>query len=418
MTQKQILDNGLTILTDEFSHVRSVAVGFWLRQGSRHEPTQRSGIAHFMEHMAFKGTEQRSQAEIAQELDSLGGQSDAFTTQEYAGFHATVLDEHVPRAVDLLSDIVRCPRFDADEIERERTVISEEIRMVEDSPEELVHELFTESLWGDHPLGRAIAGSLESVETIQRQDLLDYFKTTYIPANLVVSAAGNIDHETFTRLVGKQFEDHTGSLARAVQQRLPRVTPSLCRREKDLEQAQLLVGAGAASMNDPDRFAGYVLDAVVGGNLSSRLFQVIREERGLAYSVYSSLTSFHDAGCFSIYAGTSPENLNEVMDCVLAELERVKTEPIGDDEISRAKDHLRGSILMGAETSTSRMAQIAQQEIHFGRAIPPEETIQAIDEVQAPDLIRIANAWLRPPLSVTVLGRLDGVSPFPEEWVA
>lgn len=397
--------------------VRSVAMGIWLRRGSRDENDGEGGLAHFIEHMVFKGTEKRSQAQIAQEMDAIGGQTDAFTTQEYAGFHVKVLDQHVPRAVDLLSDIVLSPRFDRDELERERRVIFEEIKTVEDNPEEFAHELFAQAFWPDHPLGRPILGQPETVARFDRDDLLRFFRRTYAPSNMIVVAAGNVEHEQLLSLVESRFArletPPDGILATPPQ---PSMTVRL--EDKDLEQAHIVLGTVAPSQTSSDRFVSYVLNAILGGSLSSRLFQVIREEHGLAYTVYSALSAFSDAGQLMVYAGSDPKKVPEVVDLVLHELRLIRDIPVQVEELRRAKDHLCGSILMGLESTDARMSQLARQELYFGRHIATEEAIQGIDSVTADDLLRLASSIFQRPLAMTVVGRLGRLEWIPESLVA
>ncbi len=418
MIRKQTFDNGLTLVTERMPHVRSVAIGIWLGRGSRHESPRDAGIAHFIEHMVFKGTEHRSQAQIAEELDAIGGQSDAFTTQEYAGFQAVVVDEHVPRALDLLSDIVLSPAFDAEELERERKVIVEEIKMVEDTPEDLVHEIFTESFWPNHPLGRPIVGSTETVEALGRTDLLGFFRKTYAPSNLVIAAAGHLEHEAFAELVQKHFRD-LETPPDGMIETPPREHPSVVAREKDLEQAHILLGTVAPPQAHRDRYAAYLLNAILGGNLSSRLFQVIREERGLAYSVYSSLSAFRDCGCFNVYAGTGPENVGEVVELVLEEIRRIKTEPVSAEELRRSQDHLKGSILLGLESSAARMSRLARHQMYFDRIIKVDEILAALEAVTPEDVSRLAGELFdRRSLALSVIGKLGGTLTLPETLVA
>jgi predicted Zn-dependent peptidase len=418
MFRKETLSNGLTVLTEQLPHVRSVAIGVWLRRGSRHETEDESGLAHFIEHMLFKGTESRTQLQIAQEMDSIGGQTDAFTSQEYAGFHAKVVDEHVGRAVDLLSDIVLNPRFEPVELARPRRVIFEEIKSVEDAPEELVHDIFVEDFWPRHPLGRPILGHPETVRNFTRRDLLSFFRKTYAPSNMIVSAAGNIEHERLRDLVAERF-DSLSTPPDGVIDTPPLVSARIRVLDKDLELAHLLIGSVCPEQASPRRYAAYVLNAVLGGNMSSRLFQVIREERGLAYSVYSGLMTFRDAGQFSVYAGTDPKNVTEVVDLMLNELRLIKAEPVTQSELRRAKDHLRGSILMGGEGTGSRMSQIARQEMYFGRLVPIEEAIEGIESVDAEQVQSLAiDMFERRALSMTLLGRIDQLEPMPETLVA
>ncbi|MGH9318637.1 MAG: M16 family metallopeptidase [Vicinamibacteria bacterium] len=418
MFRKVVLTNGLTVLTEKMPHVRSIAVGVWIRRGSRHERKEESGLAHFLEHMLFKGTERRSQAEIAQEMDEIGGQTDAFTSQEYAGFHAKVLDEHVVRALDLLSDIVVAPRFDAEELERERRVILEEMKSVEDTPDDVVHDLFTEAFWPEHPLGRPVLGRTETVSGFSRSDLLRFFRKTYAPTNLIVAAAGNLEEGQILDLVEKRFSSLAASPDGILDQ-APRVSATIQLCEKDLELAHVVVGSEALPQASPRRHAAYVLNAVLGGNLSSRLFQVIREEHALAYSVFSSLSAYRDVGQFSIYAGTEASNVPKILDLFLAELRRIKSTPVDDAELSRAKNHLRGSILMGLESTGARMSQLARQEMYFGRHMSPDEVLSGIDAVSAADVLELASEMFgRGPLAMTALGRLEHLRSIPESLVA
>jgi predicted Zn-dependent peptidase len=418
MFRKIVLANGLTVLTERMPHVRSVAVGVWIRRGSRHEQKEEGGLAHFLEHMVFKGTERRSQAEIAQEMDSIGGQTDAFTSQEYAGFHAKVLDEHVPRAVDLLGDIVVAPRFDAEEIERERKVIFDEMKSVDDTPDDVVNDLFVETFWPDHPLGRPVLGTRETVSRFRRSDLLGFFRKTYAPSNLIVTAAGNLEPDRFFELVERQFAPLStppdGLVTSA-----PRVSARVHLHEKDLELAHIVLGSEAPPQASSRRHIAYVLNAVLGGNLSSRLFQVIREEHALAYAIFSSLSAFADVGQFSIYAGTEPENVPRVLELVLQEIRRIKAEPVTEEELQRAKDHLRGSILMGLESVSARMSQLARQEMYFGRYLTADETIAGIEAVRPGDVLELSEEMFgRGPLAMTVLGRVALFRGIPESLVA
>jgi predicted Zn-dependent peptidase len=418
MFRKEVLANGLTVLTEKMPHVRSVAVGVWIRRGSRHEEKAESGLAHFLEHMVFKGTERRSQAEIAQEMDEIGGQTDAFTSLEYAGFHAKVLDEHVVRAVDLLSDIVSQPRFDAEELERERKVILDEMKSVEDTPDDVVHDLFTEAFWPDHALGRPVLGRVETVSSFTRKDLLRFFEKIYAPSNLIVAAAGNLEEDQILDLVRERFSS-LSTPPDGIVNVPPKVSPTIQLAEKDLELAHLVVGSEAPPQASPRRHAAYVLNAVLGGNLSSRLFQVIREEHALAYSVFSGLSAYHDTGQFSIYAGTEPKNVPLVLDLALAELRRIKSQPVEEAELKRAKSHLRGSILMGLESTSARMSQLARQEMYFGRYVTADEVISGIDAVTSAEILELASEMFgRGPLAMTVLGRLEHLRPIPESLVA
>jgi len=418
MIRKSLLDNGLAVVTEAMPHVRSVAVGVWLRRGSRHEHPTKGGISHFIEHMVFKGTSRRTQVEIAQAMDSIGGQTDAFTSKEYASFDAKVLDEHLPQVVDLLADIVLDPSFDEEELERERKVVFEEIKMVEDTPDDLVHEIFTESFWPNHPLGLPILGTRESVEALDRAQLLGFFRETYTPANLIVAAAGNLVHEDVVELIDRYFHPLKPRPSGVLES--PPVVESAVRfREKNLEQVHLVLGTSAPSQSHADRYASYVLNTVLGGTMSSRLFQVIREKRGLAYSVFSGLSCYRDAGSLTIYAATSPQNSAQVVELVLEELRRIRREPVLGAELRRAKDHLKGSFMLGLEGTGARMSQLARHEMYFGRQIPLDEILHGIETVEAEDVMRLAGEMFEGrPLALTALGNLEQFKPLPEQLVA
>ena len=368
--------------------------------------------------MVFKGTERRTQAKIAQEMDEIGGQTDAFTSQEHAGFHAKVLGEDLPRAVDLLSDIVLSPRFDARELERERMVIFEEIKSVEDAPEELVHDMFCEFFWPNHPIGRPILGIPETVGNFGRDDLVTFFRKIYAPSNIIVAAAGRLEHSHLIALVQSHFE-RLQTPPDDLSVSAPDVASTVRVQEKDLEQAHLVIGTTALEAASPHRFAAYVLNAVLGGNLSSRLFQVIREQHGLAYSVYSGISSFQDCGQFTVYAGTAPKNVSEVLDLSLRELSRIKSEPVTADELARAKAHLRRATLMGLESNGARMSRAARQEMTFGRHITVEEALASFEAVTSEDVLRLATEMFSErPLALTLLGASAHFDPKPETLVA
>ena len=406
---RDTLDNGLRILTERMTQVRSISIGVWLTRGSRHETAERSGIAHFVEHMLFKGTATRSAEDIAQQIDSIGGQLDAFTAKEYASYYIKVLDEHLPLAIDILSDIVRNPAFAPDDIEREKKVVVEEIKMVEDTPDDLVHELFTQGFWENHPLGRPILGTRETVESFTSELLRDYFAKAYTPRNLVISAVGNLEHARVRQLVEEKF----GSLKAAGESTSddpPRVVPQTLIRNKDLEQSHICVGVSSYPQNHDDRYASYVLNTLLGGSMSSRLFQNVREKRGLAYAVFSGLSAYRDAGTFTIYAGCANEAVGEVIDLVVEELKGVKTAPVPEAELQRSKDHLKGSLMLSLENTASRMSHIARQEIYFDRQFGLDETLQGIERVTADDVRRVANDLFRNgSLAATVLGNVNGL---------
>ena len=404
MIERHDFENGLCLLTEPMPAVRSVSLGAWLTRGSRHEGADRAGIAHFVEHMLFKGTASRSAEAIAQEIDSIGGQLDAFTAKEYAGYYVKVLDEHLPRAVDLLSDLLLNPAFAEEEIRREQSVVLEEIKMVEDTPDDLVHEVFTASFWPDHPLGRPILGTAESVGALDAPALREYFAGAYTAGNLIIAAAGSVDTAAMRDLVATAFGP-LASGAGPLRTREPLVDPRLELREKDLEQAHLCLGTRGYPQSHDDRYATYVLNTVLGGSMSSRLFQNIREKRGLAYAVSSNLTSYRDAGVLTVYVGCDGGAVAEVVDLVVEELRGLTRTPVPGEELQRAKDHLKGSCVLGLESTTSRMSQLAQCEMYFGRQVPLSETLAGIDRVAADDLQRVATDLFREgALAATLVG--------------
>jgi predicted Zn-dependent peptidase len=414
---RDVLDNGLRILTERMTHVRSVSVGVWLARGSRHEDAASSGIAHFVEHMLFKGTGTRSAEDIAQAIDSIGGQLDAFTAKEYASYYIKVLDEHLPLALDILSDIVLNPAFSPEDVEREKKVVVEEIKMVEDTPDDLVHELFTQGFWQDHPLGRPILGTRETVESFTADSLRRYFRNAYTPRNLIVSAVGNLDHARVRDLVAERFGGLNAE-GDAFGEEPPQVVPNILIRNKELEQSHLCLGASSYPQNHDARYASYVLNTLLGGSMSSRLFQNVREKRGLAYAVFSGLSAYRDAGSFTIYAGCANEAVGEVIDVVVEELRTIRQTPVPEAELQRAKDHLKGSLMLSLENTASRMSHLARQEIYFDRQFGLDETLQGIEQVTADDLQRVAaELFSSGALAATVLGNVNGLQ-VPRERLA
>ncbi len=403
--QKDTLPNGLMVITEAMPAVRSISLGIWLRVGSRQEAQNENGLSHFIEHMVFKGTERRSAEEIARAADAIGGHLDAFTSKEYTNFSIKVLDEHLERAFDILADLVRRPLFRSEEITKESRVIEEEIRMVEDIPDDLVHEMFTQSYWRGHALGRPILGTRRTVRSFSRRRVLDFYQRHYTPENLLVTAAGHLEHSRILDLVNAAFKDLSpnGSSPR---QAPPTPHPHLrYRRKKELEQAHLCVGTEACSFADPKRYAMHILNAVLGGGMSSRLFQNIREKRGLAYSVFSSVNCYRDAGSLTVYAGIAPNNLRQTLDLILEEFHRLKSDPIPDDEFQRAKDYLKGSTLLGLESTGSRMSSLARHELYYGRYVSLDEIEASVDAVTQDQVLAIAREVFRPEaLAATVLG--------------
>jgi predicted Zn-dependent peptidase len=408
--RKQVLPNGLTVITEEMSHIRSVSIGIWVKTGSRHETVETNGLSHFVEHMLFKGTKQRSAEAIARQVDSIGGNMDAFTAKESICFDIKVLDEHLPIAMDVLSDLVLNPVFDAQDIVRERGVILEEIKMDEDSPDYLVHEIFTQNFWKDHPLGKPILGTKETVRRFEQPLLFDYHAQRFSPGNLLVCAAGNIEHARFVELVKERFA-HLKPHKNGFQQEAPRVVARIImRNKKALEQVQICVGVPSHPISHEKRYAGYILNTLLGGGMSSRLFQNVRERQGLVYAIYSELNPYRDTGCLSVYAGTSRESAPKVVAEIVEEFRRLKGEKIPEEELRRSKDQLKGSLMLSLESSMARMSNLARQEMYFDRFYSLDEIIERIEAVSAEDVQGVANDFFRSEMiAVTVLGNLNGM---------
>lgn len=403
--KKTTLANGLKIVTESMPAVRSVSMGIWLRTGSRHERENQNGIVHFLEHMVFKGTRNRSGEEIARSADAIGGHLDAFTSKEFTCFSIKVVDEHVPRALDIVADLVKNPLLRFSDIAKESKVIQEEIRMVEDTPDDLVHEIFSKTYWPHHSLGRPILGTRETVGGFNQRRLRDFFKRHYVPGNMLFSAAGNLNHNRVLDLVGKHF----GRLAAGpatLKGPAPVANPhALYRRKKELEQTHICLGTPAYPYAHPKRFASYVLNTILGGGMSSRLFQNIREKYGLVYAVFSGLSAYKDTGVLSVYAGTAPENARKVVNLVIREFQTLKKGSIPPEELQRAKDYLKGNLLLGLESTTSRMANIARQELYYGRRITLDEIAASIDAVKHEDVVEVARELFQSDrIAVTVLG--------------
>ncbi|MFN7964463.1 MAG: pitrilysin family protein [Acidobacteriota bacterium] len=404
MIEREILPDGLTLLFEEIPGVQSAALGVWLRMGSRHEPTRLSGICHFLEHLVFKGTETRTAREISLLTDRIGGNIDAFTTKETTTFYARVLDEHLPIAIDLLSDIVRRPRFDAEEMERERRVILEEIRMVMDSPEERLYDLFAEKFWAGHPLGRPIQGTEDSVSKMSRKTVLNFFRQAYVPPNLVVSAAGKLSKKNKQRIrdafsglaAGKRSETNRG----------PKFKPGIAlENKKEMEQVHLLLGLPGLSSGDESRFTLHMLNTVLGGSISSRLFRRIRDERGLVYSVGSNIQAHEGGGLINIYAATSPDKVQEVIDISMEELRNLAQHAPSKDEVEVARDHLKGNTLLSLESTSSRMSRMAREEMVLGRSMSTQEILERLHSAGPSEIQEMAARLFRGPVAVAAVGR-------------
>jgi predicted Zn-dependent peptidase len=407
------LPNGITVLTEHMPGLRSVTAGIWVRRGSRHETPKLNGICHFIEHSVFKGTHRRTARDIAVESDRLGGNLDAFTTHEMTGFAVKVADRSLPEAFDLLADLLAHPRFDQNDLDREQNVILEEMKMVEDTPDELLGELFNAAYFPDHPLGRPIEGTRETISTFDHNTISAFHRSAFGPSNLVVAGAGNIGHDHLVELVGKAFDAEKSTdegSSNWIGSEVPNpAAPILIERKKELEQAHLVIAAPWPDARSSERYAASLLASVMGGGTSSRLWQTIREERGLAYSVGAGGSTFSDVGVFTIYAGTSPEHVDEVVDLSLAEMRRVVAESVSAEELKLAQDQATSSILLGLESSSGRVGALARQEIIHGRRISPAEIIQKLEAVTPEDLQRVARqCFTSESLALGALGNLNG----------
>ncbi len=406
------LPNGLTVLTELMPSLRSVTIGIWVRRGSRHEPADWNGVCHFIEHAVFKGTGRRTALDIAVESDRLGGHFDAYTTHEMTGFAMKVVDTALPQAFDLLADMLARPRFDEEELRREQKVIIEEMKMVEDTPDEFLAEIFSAAYFPGHPLGRPIEGTADTVSTFGHERTAEFHAHAYAPRNLVIAAAGNVRHEQLVELAARAFEggDAEAGAGEESDGDVPTpAAPILVQRKKELEQAHLIIAAPFPSARHEDRYAASLLSSVVGGGTSSRLWQRVREERGLAYSVGAVGSHYTDAGMFQIYAGTSPEQLDEVLDISLEEMRRVLRETVGEDELRLVKDQAVSSILLGLESTSARAGTLARQEIVHGHRITPEQVIARIEAVTPEDMLRVAaENFKTEALALGALGDLNG----------
>jgi predicted Zn-dependent peptidase len=408
--KREVLPNGLIVLSEEMSHIRSISIGIWMRTGSRDETPEINGISHFTEHMVFKGTTSRTARDIARQVDSIGGNMDAFTGKETICFNIKVLDEHLPIAIDILSDLVLNPIFTPNDIAREKGVILEEIKMDEDNPDYLVHEIFTQNFWKGDPLGKPILGTKDTVRSFEQEKLFEFYRRRFVPNNMIISGAGNLNHERFVDLIKSRFMGLT-AVPNGFHLPTPEVTPGIVtRNKKSLEQVQLCLGVPSHPISHEKRYVSYVLNTVLGGGMSSRLFQKIREEQGLVYSIYSDLNPYRDTGCLSVYAGTSTEAIPKVVDSVMSEFREMKGEVIPEEELRRAKDQLKGSLMLSLESSTSRMSNLARQEMYFERFFSLDETIEQIESVSAEQVTEMAGSLFQTDkIAVTALGNLDGL---------
>jgi predicted Zn-dependent peptidase len=405
------LPNGIRVISESMPHVRSACVGIWIGTGSRNEDPHDSGISHFIEHMLFKGTENRSAEDIARVVDSCGGHLDAYTSKELVSYNSKVISDQLPLAFDVLSDLVLHPLFRAEDIEKEKGVILEELKMEVDNPEYLVHETFSSNFWKDHPLGRSIVGSKTTIKAFTRDQIEGYYRGAYVPENIVITAAGRLEHRKVVDLAANYFSDVRSTGAR-FKDATPVATPPLVLKNKrSLEQVHLCMGVPAFPIADSRRYESYVLSTILGGGMSSRLFQNIREKHGLAYSIFSELNLYRDTGCLAVYGGTSVDNIRKVIAMTVAEFRNLALERLPEEELLRAKDHLKGSLALSLESTSSRMSNLARQALFFDRFYTVDEMVESIDRVTAEGIQGLSqDLFAGKQVGLTVLGRLNGLS--------
>lgn len=407
MYERTVLPNGIRVVTEYIPHVRSVSLGVWVETGSRDEKVDQRGFAHFIEHMMFKGTRKYSARDIAEIMDTSGGHLNAFTGKEQTCYYARVLDEQFPVAADILQEMLLNSTFSQEELDKERGVILEEIKMYEDTPDELVHDLLAEAIWADHPLGSSILGTKESILGVTRQNLLDFMGGYYTTDRIVIAAAGNIRHDQ----VISEFASVLEGLPNKSFDRKDVYSVKLGEtvlREKQTEQVHLCLGGPALCRQDKRKHALYLLDTIVGGGMSSRLFQELREERGLVYSTYSYHSSYRDGGSFGIYAGCGSDNSDQVVQIIQEQLTKLTTESVPEEELERAKSQLKGSLMLALESTTNRMTRLAKDEINYGKLFGPDEIVESIDKVSLEDIQELAEFLYQPQnWSIALIGPVN-----------
>jgi len=412
--KKTILKNGKRVVTGYMPYLHSVSMGIWINVGARDETVQENGLSHFIEHMIFKGTSKRTSFDISKEFDAIGGYTNAFTAMETTCYHAKVLDSHLEIMVDILSDILLNSVFDEKEVERERAVIFQEIGMLEDNPDEYIHFLSTHHYWGDNSLGRSILGSKENILQFNSKKIKEFFRRLYQPERIVIAAAGNLDHDRFVDLVGPTFEailpgnsfpDRIAPVAHA-QVKL---------HHKNLEQVQICLLTEGLFTTAPERYILSIMNTIFGGNMSSRLFQKIREHHGLAYSVYSYAISHNETGLYGVYAGVNPSNSLKTIELVSKEIQKLKREKVNSDELRRAKEYTKGSLLLGFESNDNCMYRLAQNEIHFGHHIPLDDIMDKVESVTRDDILALSRQIFQSDnMALTLLGPVKDQAAFRE----
>ncbi len=406
MFKKEHLENGIPVVMEPIRSVRSVAVGVWVKVGSRYESREENGISHFLEHMFFKGTKKRTTKDISVDIDSLGGDLNAFTSRENTAFYIKVLDEHIDKGIDLLSDIFVNSVFPEDELEKEKKIIKEEIKMVEDTPDDYIHDLFSLAVWGQEGIGQPILGRRETVASFTRDHVMSHIKKYYGTKDIVISCAGNFQPEEMITTLNRRF----GGLRQGSTPKKgvgPEFHRSIKVYSKEMSEAHVCIGVPGVSQVSEERYAFFVLNTILGAGVSSRLFQEIREKRGLAYSVYSFTSSYLDSGLWGVYAGVSKKRIREVAEVIIAEM-RDFSHTLTEVELQRAKNHLKGNLILGLESTNSRMNNLARQEIYFGRYISPEEILKSVDMVNMKQIRELSGRLISgDAFAVTALGPLQ-----------
>ncbi len=402
---KSDLNNGVKIITKQMPYVRSVTMGIWVNVGSRDEAIAENGLSHLIEHLIFKGTEKRSAFQIAKEFDDIGGQTNAFTTMENTCFHAKVMDSHLETMIEVMSDIFLNSLFDEEEVLKERPVILQEIGMVEDSPDEYIHVLSGKHFWGDHPLGRSILGTRENILRFDAETIKQFFQRLYQPDRIIISASGNVDHQKFVDLIGPAFE----SIQKGdgfPERKIPAGNTSVNLHARKLEQTHICIGLNGLSTGHSQRYGFSLMSTLLGGNMSSRLFQDIREKRGLAYTVYSFVSTHVDSGMFGAYAAVDPARAFETAQLLVNHMHNLKKHRVQESELRGAKEYIKGNLLLSSESSENQMVRLAQNEMHFKRQVPLQEVVEKIDAVTADDIQDIADRlFSNSKTSLTVLGQ-------------
>jgi predicted Zn-dependent peptidase len=416
MVRKGVLPNGVRVLTEAMPHVVSSTIGIWVENGSRYEEPGENGVSHFIEHLLFKGTKKRTAAQIAEQMDAVGGVLNAFTGKEYTCYYAKVLGEDLPMATELLADLFLESVFDPAEIDRERQVVLQEISQAEDTPDDFIHDLFNLHYWQGHPLALPIFGSVETVNAINREALVSFMADRYRAGRVFIAAAGAVDHERLMRDCGRLFGSIAGD-GRPEPTSPPQERVVVLNENKKLEQAHICIGAPGLSQTAPNRYAAYVLNTALGGGMSSRLFQEVREKRGRVYSIYSFMSAFLDCGYFGVYAGTNPDWVDEVLEVTLKEINKVVRDGLAPEELARAKSQLKGNMLLGMESTESRMNRLARNEIYFQRDIPIDELGREIEKVTNDQMVELASSCFKPErMGMVLLGDLKGRQLGPEVW--